>query len=190
MIAAVPTNIITGFLGVGKTSTILDLLAQKPKHERWAILINEFGEVGIDGKEIPEQWALEIDPEAPLIRVRDHEIELPEPTNVNQGEKSRRQHGEDRHRFGTAVDDVAPFRAEEKEDRRDQRTRMADADPKNKIGDVEAPEIGATQPRDADVITNLIAPTIKEQRDEAPRNKAPKDKSWSWSSERMQQAML
>ena len=49
MIAAVPTNIITGFLGVGKTSTILDLLAQKPKHERWAILINEFGEVGIDG---------------------------------------------------------------------------------------------------------------------------------------------
>ena len=42
MIAAVPTNIITGFLGVGKTSTILDLLAQKPKHERWAILINEF----------------------------------------------------------------------------------------------------------------------------------------------------
>ena len=39
MIAAVPTNIITGFLGVGKTSTILDLLAQKPKHERWAILI-------------------------------------------------------------------------------------------------------------------------------------------------------
>ena len=49
MISAVPTNIITGFLGVGKTSTILDLLAQKPPHERWAILINEFGEVGIDG---------------------------------------------------------------------------------------------------------------------------------------------
>lgn len=44
----VPTNIITGFLGVGKTSAILHLLTQKPAHERWAILVNEFGEIGID----------------------------------------------------------------------------------------------------------------------------------------------
>ena len=45
----VPTNIITGFLGVGKTSTIQHLLTFRPKHERWAILVNEFGSVGIDG---------------------------------------------------------------------------------------------------------------------------------------------
>ena len=49
MIKAVPTNIITGFLGVGKTSSLLHLLKQKPANERWAILINEFGEIGIDG---------------------------------------------------------------------------------------------------------------------------------------------
>ena len=48
-ITAVPTNIITGFLGVGKTTLIQKLLADKPKDERWAILVNEFGEVGIDG---------------------------------------------------------------------------------------------------------------------------------------------
>jgi G3E family GTPase len=48
-ILAVPTNVISGFLGVGKTSSILHLLKQKPKNERWAILVNEFGEVGIDG---------------------------------------------------------------------------------------------------------------------------------------------
>lgn len=48
-IYAVPTNIITGFLGVGKTTTILNLLKQKPSSERWAILVNEFGEVGVDG---------------------------------------------------------------------------------------------------------------------------------------------
>ena len=47
-ILAVPTNIITGFLGVGKTSAILNLLAHKPADERWAILVNEFGEIGID----------------------------------------------------------------------------------------------------------------------------------------------
>jgi G3E family GTPase len=48
-IQAVPTNIITGFLGVGKTSAILHLLKSKPDNERWAVLVNEFGEIGIDG---------------------------------------------------------------------------------------------------------------------------------------------
>ena len=46
---AIPTNIITGFLGVGKTTAILHLLQTKPANERWAVLVNEFGEVGIDG---------------------------------------------------------------------------------------------------------------------------------------------
>ncbi|VUD62561.1 Zinc-binding GTPase YeiR [Thalassocella blandensis] len=48
-ISAVPTNIITGFLGVGKTTAILHLLQHKPQGERWAVLVNEFGEIGIDG---------------------------------------------------------------------------------------------------------------------------------------------
>lgn len=48
-IKAVPTNIITGFLGVGKTSAILHLLNSKPDSERWAVLVNEFGEIGVDG---------------------------------------------------------------------------------------------------------------------------------------------
>lgn len=48
-IKAVPTNIITGALGVGKTTLIQALLAKKPANERWAVLVNEFGEVGIDG---------------------------------------------------------------------------------------------------------------------------------------------
>ena len=43
-----PVNVITGFLGVGKTSTILNLLQQKPADEEWAILVNEFGEIGVD----------------------------------------------------------------------------------------------------------------------------------------------
>ncbi|MBU2864968.1 GTP-binding protein [Reinekea forsetii] len=46
---AIPTNIITGFLGVGKTSAILHLLKNKPEQERWAVLVNEFGEIGVDG---------------------------------------------------------------------------------------------------------------------------------------------
>jgi len=51
----IPTNIITGFLGVGKTSSILHLLKHKPDNERWAVLVNEFGEIGIDGSLIQGQ---------------------------------------------------------------------------------------------------------------------------------------
>ncbi|WP_137221955.1 GTP-binding protein [Shewanella sp. MEBiC00475] len=45
----IKTNIITGFLGVGKTTLIKQLLAHKPPDEVWAVLVNEFGEIGIDG---------------------------------------------------------------------------------------------------------------------------------------------
>jgi len=41
--------------GVGKTSTILQLLKTKPAQERWAVLVNEFGEIGIDGSVFESQ---------------------------------------------------------------------------------------------------------------------------------------
>jgi hypothetical protein len=44
-----PVNLITGFLGVGKTTAILDLLARRPAGSRWAVLMNEFGQAVIDG---------------------------------------------------------------------------------------------------------------------------------------------
>ena len=47
--AKIPTNIITGFLGVGKTTAITHLLKHKPEGEKWSVLVNEFGEIGIDG---------------------------------------------------------------------------------------------------------------------------------------------
>jgi G3E family GTPase len=49
ILKAIPTNIITGDLGVCKTTVIKKLLKSKPTHERWAVLVNEFGEIGIDG---------------------------------------------------------------------------------------------------------------------------------------------
>lgn len=49
-LSAIPTHVITGFLGVGKSTAIMSLLARKPSSERWAVLVNEFGEVGIDGE--------------------------------------------------------------------------------------------------------------------------------------------
>ncbi|NOJ14075.1 CobW family GTP-binding protein [Vibrio splendidus] len=58
MTKKVPTNIITGFLGVGKTTAILNLLKNKPENENWAVLVNEFGEIGIDGALMTDQGAL------------------------------------------------------------------------------------------------------------------------------------
>ncbi|HHO53141.1 MAG TPA: GTP-binding protein [Deltaproteobacteria bacterium] len=45
----VPTTVVTGSLGVGKTTAILDLFGHRPPDGRWAVLINELGEVSIDG---------------------------------------------------------------------------------------------------------------------------------------------
>ena len=47
-LAKVPVHIITGFLGSGKTTLIHSLIEQKPVDEKWAILVNEFGQIGID----------------------------------------------------------------------------------------------------------------------------------------------
>ncbi len=50
-----PVNLITGFLGVGKTTALLHLLAQRPVGSRWAVLVNEFGQVGIDGATLTQE---------------------------------------------------------------------------------------------------------------------------------------
>ena len=43
----VPVTIITGFLGSGKT-TLLNYILQSQTKVRTAVLVNEFGEIGID----------------------------------------------------------------------------------------------------------------------------------------------
>ncbi|WP_434779798.1 CobW family GTP-binding protein [Neisseria sp. Ec49-e6-T10] len=45
----VQTHLFTGFLGTGKTTALRHLLTQKPQEEKWAIIVNEFGDIGIDG---------------------------------------------------------------------------------------------------------------------------------------------
>src|SRR5438874_8709433 len=42
-----PVTVVTGFLGAGKTTLIRELLT-KPEGANTAVIVNEFGEVGID----------------------------------------------------------------------------------------------------------------------------------------------
>ena len=53
----IPVNIITGFLGAGKTTAIINLLRQKTSDEQWAIIINEFGKISIDTQTLQSSTA-------------------------------------------------------------------------------------------------------------------------------------
>ena len=47
-LAKVPCTIITGFLGAGKTTLVRHVL-ENADGRRLAVIVNEFGDVGIDG---------------------------------------------------------------------------------------------------------------------------------------------
>jgi cobalamin biosynthesis protein CobW len=62
-----PVTVITGFLGSGKTTLIRHLM-QNPQGKRLAVVVNEFGDVGVDGEilkscaipECPEENIMEL----------------------------------------------------------------------------------------------------------------------------------
>lgn len=53
--APIPITIITGFLGSGKTTLILNLIPQLPKEYRLALIKNEFGDVAVDSQLASQQ---------------------------------------------------------------------------------------------------------------------------------------
>ena len=48
-LAKVPCTIVTGFLGAGKTTLVRHVL-ENAGGRRLAVIVNEFGDVGIDGE--------------------------------------------------------------------------------------------------------------------------------------------
>ncbi|MCF6199670.1 MAG: cobalamin biosynthesis protein CobW [Hyphomicrobiaceae bacterium] len=63
----VPTTIITGFLGAGKTTIIRNLL-ENPGKRRLAVIVNEFGDMGFDG-EVLKGCGLESCPEENVVEL-------------------------------------------------------------------------------------------------------------------------
>jgi G3E family GTPase len=44
----IPITVLTGYLGAGKT-TLLNRILHEPTNRKYAVIVNEFGEIGIDG---------------------------------------------------------------------------------------------------------------------------------------------
>jgi cobalamin biosynthesis protein CobW len=63
-LAKLPVTVITGFLGSGKTTLVRHLM-QNPGGKRLAVIVNEFGDVGVDG-EILKSCAI---PECPAENI-------------------------------------------------------------------------------------------------------------------------
>jgi G3E family GTPase len=45
----IPVTVLTGYLGAGKT-TLLNRILTEPHGKRYAVIVNEFGEIGIDNE--------------------------------------------------------------------------------------------------------------------------------------------
>ena len=66
-LAKVPVTIVTGFLGAGKTTLIRHVL-EHSRGRRLALIINEFGEVGVDG-ELLRNCGVESCPEQNIVEL-------------------------------------------------------------------------------------------------------------------------
>src|SRR5574337_437353 len=67
MLAKIPVTIVTGFLGAGKTTLIRHIL-MNPDGRRLALIINEFGDVGVDG-DLVEGCASETCPREAIVEL-------------------------------------------------------------------------------------------------------------------------
>ena len=50
---SIPVTVLTGYLGAGKT-TLLNRILSEDHGKRYAVIVNEFGEIGIDNDLIVE----------------------------------------------------------------------------------------------------------------------------------------
>ena len=132
----------TGFRPIAHRRQVRDQ-ADVPEQDR-------DGPVDADRENVPEKRAPEIGPHAHLVREREHPVGDPDASYVDPGERQGAHDREDGHRLGRTVDRGAPCLAEEKEDRRDERSGVPDPDPEHEVRDVPCPADGLVEAPDAD----------------------------------------
>ena len=88
-------------------------------------------EVRRDGEDVPEKRRAEIGPQETGVGIGDQPIPVPHASQVDEGEKSCRHDGEDRHGLGGPVDGLSPRCPEEEENGRYECARVSDSHPED-----------------------------------------------------------
>jgi len=123
--------------------------------------------VGGHREDVPEQRALEVGPDPVVVGDREDHPDEPDAADVDRGEDARAHDREDGHRLGRAVHRGAPLLLEQAQDRGDQRSGVADADPEHEVGDVPRPVDLVVQAPDTDTRDQQVADEQTQQAHDA-----------------------
>src|SRR6185295_10095980 len=119
------------------------------------------GEVGRDRKDVPEQRAAEVWPDAIIVRQWRQIPRHPNAPDVHAGENRSANYREKCHRFRGTIDRSAPFLSQQVKNGRNQSAGVPDTDPEHEISNVPGPADGMVQSPGADPGGNLIAKAEK-----------------------------
>src|SRR5256714_2483442 len=119
------------------------------------------GEVGRDRKNVPEQRAAEVWPDAVIVRQRRQIPRHPNAPDVHAGENRGANHREKCHCFRGTIDRSAPLLSQQVKNGRNQSAGMPDADSEHEISNVTSPADGMVQSPGADPGGNLVVKTEK-----------------------------
>jgi len=107
----------------------------------------------------PNQRTAEVRPVTHGVGIRKEPVRKPRTPGVRERKDAGAGNREQRHGFGETVDRVTPGLAEQTENRRDQRARVANADPPHEVDDGESQPIGILMPQIPVPLMNSIPGT-------------------------------
>ena len=97
-------------------------------------------QIGIDGHEVPHQRRLEVRPQVATVWNRNHPVKEPGAAQMDQRKQRSGDQGERGDGLRAAGNRPPPLGLDDAQNRRDERACVADTNPEDERGDVEAPE--------------------------------------------------
>ena len=135
-----------------------------PKHHRNRC-------IGRHRKHIPEQGTTEIRPHRQVLAwIGCEPVNKPHTSDMNGWKNPSAHDSKNGHRFGKPIDTGSPMLSKQKENGGNQRTGMANADPKHKVHDRPRPEHRSVVAPDPHAFRNEIPDQAEEHQSQRRRN--------------------